>query len=83
MSVPLESMGANVSSHGTSPDAESESVQQLESADAGDSKGLKVSMLPSDIVVWNPWVDKSKSMADFDDEGYRFMVSLEPGNLKF
>lgn len=31
-------------------------------------------------VVWNPWVDKSRAMADFPDEGYRNMLCVEPAN---
>jgi len=31
-----------------------------------------------DIVVWNPGPAIAKSMADFDDEGYRNMVCIEP-----
>ncbi|MEE2642564.1 MAG: D-hexose-6-phosphate mutarotase [Planctomycetota bacterium] len=31
-------------------------------------------------VVWNPWVDKSKRMADFPDDGYREMVCVETAN---
>jgi D-hexose-6-phosphate mutarotase len=32
-------------------------------------------------VVWNPWVDKAKAMADFGDEEYRRMVCVESGNV--
>jgi D-hexose-6-phosphate mutarotase len=31
-------------------------------------------------VVWNPWVDKSRRMDDFPDEGYRSMVCVETTN---
>jgi glucose-6-phosphate 1-epimerase len=31
-------------------------------------------------VVWNPWEDKSRRMADFPDEGYRSMVCIEATN---
>jgi D-hexose-6-phosphate mutarotase len=32
-------------------------------------------------VVWNPWVAKSKAMADFGDEEYHTMVFVESGNV--
>jgi glucose-6-phosphate 1-epimerase len=32
-------------------------------------------------VVWNPWVEKSKSLSDFGDEDYRQMVCVESGNI--
>jgi glucose-6-phosphate 1-epimerase len=32
-------------------------------------------------VVWNPWVAKSKAMADFGDEEYHTMVCVESGNV--
>ena len=28
-----------------------------------------------DTVVWNPWIDKSKAMADFDDEEVVFFLT--------
>lgn len=31
----------------------------------------------SDIVTWNPWIEKAKSMADFSDEEYKSMVCVE------
>lgn len=33
-------------------------------------------------VVWNPWTDKSKRMADFGDDEYLRMVCVESGNVK-
>jgi len=35
----------------------------------------------SDVVIWNPWVEKSKRMEDFGDEEYKDMVCVETGNL--
>lgn len=32
----------------------------------------------TDLVVWNPGATVAASMADFDDEGYRQMVCIEP-----
>lgn len=32
-------------------------------------------------VVWNPWVDKAKGMADFGDTEYREMICVESGNV--
>ena len=33
------------------------------------------------LVVWNPWCEKSKSMADMSDDGYKNMICLETGNV--
>ena len=34
----------------------------------------------TDVVVWNPWVDKAKGMADFSpDSAYKNMVCVEAG----
>ncbi|CAH0481986.1 unnamed protein product [Peronospora belbahrii] len=35
----------------------------------------------SDIVVWNPWVGKAKSMSDFGDDEYLAMLCVEPGRV--
>lgn len=35
----------------------------------------------ADLVVWNPWIEKSKSMADFGDDEFHRMVCLEPANI--
>ena len=32
-------------------------------------------------VVWNPWIAKAKSMADFGDDEYKQMVCVESGNV--
>lgn len=35
-----------------------------------------------DTVVWNPWINKSNSMADFEPKtGYEKMVCVEPGHV--
>lgn len=37
----------------------------------------------SDAVVWNPWIEKSGSMADFaPHDGYKNMVCVESGHVK-
>ena len=32
-------------------------------------------------VVWNPWIAKSRQLADFGDEEYRRMICVESGNV--
>ncbi|XP_067949369.1 uncharacterized protein [Watersipora subatra] len=32
-----------------------------------------------DTVVWNPWAEKARNMSDFDDDGYKKMICVEPG----
>jgi len=32
-------------------------------------------------VVWNPWISKSRHMADFGDEEYEHMICVESGNV--
>lgn len=47
--------------------------------DAGSGSSIEVHKTNfPDAVVWNPWVDKSKAMADFGDEEYKEMLCIEP-----
>ncbi len=34
------------------------------------------------LVVWNPWIEKSKQMVDMTEDGYRTMVCLETSNAR-
>lgn len=34
------------------------------------------------LVVWNPWIEKSKQMSDMSENGYRSMVCLETSNAR-
>ena len=34
------------------------------------------------LVVWNPWIEKSKQMSDMSEDGYRTMVCLETSNAR-
>jgi len=34
------------------------------------------------LVVWNPWIEKSKQMNDMTEDGYRSMVCLETSNAR-
>ncbi|XBW37003.1 hypothetical protein QEN19_002583 [Hanseniaspora menglaensis] len=43
---------------------------------------VKRSQLP-DLVVWNPWIEKSAGMADFEPKtGFKNMVCVEAGHVK-
>ena len=34
------------------------------------------------LVVWNPWVEKAKALADMPNEGYQTIICLETGNVR-
>lgn len=49
--------------------------------DPGFDRTIEISKSGSDsTIVWNPWQDKSQSMADMSDDGYQTMVCIEAGS---
>jgi D-hexose-6-phosphate mutarotase len=49
--------------------------------DAANGRKLVVSKTGSaSTVVWNPWIDKAKAMADFGDEEWPYMLCVETAN---
>lgn len=36
----------------------------------------------NDVVVWNPWIDRAKALADFADDEYKQMICVEVGNVQ-
>jgi D-hexose-6-phosphate mutarotase len=54
----------------------------IEIADSGWNRKIRIEKSGSkSTVVWNPWIEKSKLMADFGDAEYLLMVCVEPGNI--
>eukprot|EP01124_Arcella_intermedia_P012283 TRINITY_DN18630_c0_g1_i1.p1 TRINITY_DN18630_c0_g1~~TRINITY_DN18630_c0_g1_i1.p1 ORF type:complete len:273 (+),score=70.30 TRINITY_DN18630_c0_g1_i1:109-819(+) len=45
-------------------------------------KQIQINHSFPDAVVWNPWVEKAKKMADFGDEDFRRMVCVETGAVE-
>lgn len=54
----------------------------VEIVDSGYGRIIRIEKSGSQsTVVWNPWIAKSKAMADFGDQDYRQMVCVESGNI--
>lgn len=50
--------------------------------DKGFNRKISISKENSkSTVVWNPWIDKSASMVDFEEGGYRQMLCVESANI--
>lgn len=50
--------------------------------DKGYKRKISISKVNSkSTVVWNPWIKKSASMADFDEGGYKNMLCVESANI--
>ena len=51
--------------------------------DRGNTRKISISKTGmSDIVVWNPWIEKSRRLEDFGDDEYRRMVCVETGHMR-
>ncbi len=48
----------------------------------GDAKVKLQQEGSNSLVVWNPWIEKSKQMSDMSANGYRTMVCLETSNTR-
>jgi len=53
-----------------------------EIVDPGLARRIRIETAGSkSAVVWNPWIEKSKRLADFDDDEWPSMVCVETGNI--
>jgi glucose-6-phosphate 1-epimerase len=54
----------------------------VEIQDPGFGRTIRIAKTGSNsTVVWNPWIEKSRRMADFGDDEYLQMVCVESGNV--
>jgi glucose-6-phosphate 1-epimerase len=50
--------------------------------DKGFNRKISIKKVNSkSTVVWNPWIEKSASMVDFDESGYQKMLCVESANI--
>jgi glucose-6-phosphate 1-epimerase len=60
----------------------SDSAQPIVVAEKNKPKYEITQDLMSDVVVWNPWVEKAKGIADLGPEdGYKKMICVEAGSV--
>jgi glucose-6-phosphate 1-epimerase len=68
--------------HGETDRVYVNSIADCVLTDAGWARTICVSKIGSkSTVVWNPWIDKSKRMADFGDDEWPSMVCIETANI--
>ena len=48
----------------------------------GISSSSSIADVPCDVVFWNPWIEKSLTLADLDNEAYLNFVCVEPGTVR-
>ncbi len=59
-----------------------DTTDPVEIRDASLGRTIRVEKSGShSTVVWNPWADKARKMADFGDDEYREMICVESGNI--
>lgn len=58
--------------------------RELQVVDGAAGRAVSVTISPSlgDVIVWNPWVEKSQRMPDFGDDEFERMLCLEVAQVR-
>ena len=57
-----------------------QTTDHLRIDDAGEGRAVRIEKINMpDVVVWNPWIDKSRRLPDFADDEYQRMLCVETG----